>query len=160
MHVPLKCWTKKKWLCLVCKYFFLSHSQPNAGSCFVLHICCFMTVLKVSDAAVSSVLWGQVTHWIVAGMQVCLLPECPEDFRDAGRKTLEVLRSKREIFSLKTWINFKRPLWSCVANMDFCKSIYRNGWFFLFVYYFLYSAHCSRAGEHFSHECSRQENLP
>lgn len=53
MHAcTLKMLNKKKSLCLVCKYFFLSHYQPNAGSCFVLHICCFMAVLKVSDAAV------------------------------------------------------------------------------------------------------------
>lgn len=45
-----------------------------------------MTVLKVSDAAVQFVFEGQVTYWIAAGMQVHFLPECPEDFRDAGRK--------------------------------------------------------------------------
>lgn len=118
-----------------------------------------MTVLKVSDAAVSSAFWGQVTYWNVAAMQVCFLPGCPEDFRDAGRKTLEVLQSKREIFSLKSWINFKRPWRSCVANMDFSKSIYRNGCLFLFIISCTQHTAAERGG-HFSHECSCQENLP
>lgn len=45
-------------------------------------------------------------------------------FRDAGRK-----KKKKNTGSpsKQTWkLNFKWPLRSCVANMDFSKSIYRN----------------------------------
>lgn len=76
-----------------------------------------MTILKVSDAAVQFVFQAQVTCCNLAAVHVCFLPEHPEDFRDAGRKTLEVLQSQRGTLSFKSWSVFKMA--AVVANMEY-----------------------------------------
>lgn len=50
---------------------------------------------------------------------MCFLPGCPEDFRESCKANMGS-------FHLKVGSKIKWPLRSCVADMDFSKSIYRN----------------------------------
>lgn len=59
---------------------------------------------------------------------------------------------------LRLGAHFKWLFWSCVANMDFSKSIYRKGFFFWLIFPIVSTL--QQSGEQFAHTCSCQEKLP